>query len=78
MMVQQEPVCCTINRDGSDGCRIGFLAREYAARENGRRLDGVIVQITEVFTPDHDNHYMQCLYHHNHGYVYAIVLFHAT
>ena len=37
-------------------------------------LDGAVVKITEVFTPDHENRTIQCLYHHNRGYAYAIAV----
>ena len=65
MMVQNELACYSINIDSLDGCRICFTAREYAAGENGHLLDGAVVTITKVFTSDHENHTMQCLYHHN-------------
>ena len=74
MMVQNKIACYTINIDASDGCHVCFTTREYAAGENGHLLDGAVVKITEVFTPDHENHTMQCLYHHNCGYTYAIVV----
>ena len=73
MIVQHELTCYTINSDSSVGCRVCFITREYAASDNGRRLDGAVVKITEVFMPDHGNRSIQCLYHHNHGYAYAVV-----
>ena len=74
MMVPNELSCYTINSDGSDGCRICFVAHESAAGENGRRLDGCTVHITDVFTCDDANRLMCRLYHHNHGYGYARVV----
>jgi hypothetical protein len=68
----------TINDDGFEGCRVCFSAREYAAEDNDRRLDGAIVKIVEVFTADHPNSTMHRLFHHNCGYAYAIVLSLAT
>jgi hypothetical protein len=59
-------------------CRVCFAAREYAAGDNDRRLDGAIVQIVEVFTADHPNSTMRRLFHHNRGYASAIVLSLAT
>jgi hypothetical protein len=41
---------------------------------NGKRLDGAIVRITDVFTPKSENSSVRRLYHHNHGYAYGIVL----
>jgi hypothetical protein len=67
-----------INDDESEGCRVCFAAREYAARESNRRLDGAIVKIVEVFTADCLNSTMRHLFHHNHGYAYATVLSHAN
>ena len=72
--VQNQPAGYIINDDGSEGCRICFAAREYAAGDNDRRLDGAIVKIVEVFTADHPNSMMHHLFHPNHGYTYATVL----
>ena len=68
MMVPKELSCYTINSDGSDGCR------EYAAGENGRRLDGCTIRITDVFICDDANRLMHHLYHHNRGYGYKRVV----
>ena len=35
MIVDNELACFSLNPDGSDGCRVAFAAREYAAGENG-------------------------------------------
>ena len=66
--------CYTICNDGTDGCLGCFAAQEYVAGENGQRLDGPIVCITDMFTPESENSSVRRLYHHNHGYAYAIVL----
>ena len=71
--MEHELACYTINPDGSDGCCVGFAAREYAAGENDLCLDGMIVLLVEVFTADHDNRSMHRLFHHNRGYAYADV-----
>ena len=73
MMVPNELSCYTINSDGSDGCHVCFVAREYTARENGHQLDGRTVHITDVFTCDDANRLIHRHYHHNHGYGYARV-----
>ena len=57
--------CYSIGSDGSDGCRVGFTAREYAAGGNGLLLDGAVIEIVSVFTPDSKNRSMHRLYHHN-------------
>ena len=69
-----ELACYIIGRDGFDHCHVGFTAREYAARDNRPWLDGAIIEIMTVFTPDSENRSMCRLYHHNHGYVYDIFL----
>ena len=65
---------CEVRKDESDGCRICFTAREYAIGENVRRLDGLLLKVTEVFLPDSPNSSMRALYHHNRGYAYAETL----
>ena len=72
--VQNELACSTMNEDGSDDCRVCFTAREYAAGDNDRRLDGAIVKITDVSSTDHQNHSMCHLFHRNCGYASAVVL----
>jgi hypothetical protein len=66
LVVREELACYTIHDDGTDGCRVHG--------ENGQRLDGAIIRITDVFTPESENSSVRHLYHHNHGYAYAIVL----
>ena len=74
MMVPNELSCYTINSNGSDGCRVCFVACEYATGENGRWLDESTIRITDVFTCDDANRLMHHLYHHNRGYGYAQVV----
>jgi hypothetical protein len=69
-----ELACYSIGIDDSDGCRVGFTAREYAARANGPRLDGAVVEIVSVFTTERENRSMRRLYHHNCSYACTIVL----
>ena len=57
--------------DGTDGCRVRFAAREYAAGNTAAKLDGAILRITDVVTPDCANSSMRALYHRNRGYAYA-------
>ena len=76
--VRNELAGYTIHDDGSEGCHVCFAAREYAAGDNDRRLDGAIVQIVEVFTSNHPNSTMCHMFHHNRGYASAIVLSLAT
>ena len=52
----------------ADCCSVGFMAREYAAGDNGPLLDVTIIEIVRVFTPDSKSRYLCCLYHHNCGY----------
>ena len=74
MFVSNELACYTIPDDGADGCHVCFTSCEFTAGENGHRLDGAIVLITQMFTPEFENRLMRRLYHHNHGYTYATIL----
>ena len=73
VMVPNELSCYIINRDGSDGCCVCFVSREYAAGENGCLLDGHTVHITDVFKCDDANRSMRRLYHPNRGYGYELL-----
>ena len=57
--------------DGSDGCRVGFTPREHAVGARGCLLDGVVVRVFEVYTPEHLNSYCRALFHRNHRYALA-------
>ena len=72
--VRNELACYTIDKNGSDGCRVCFTAREYASGDNDLRLDGAVVKITEVFTAEHANLTMRRLFFHNCGYANAVVV----
>ena len=63
--------CYTINGDGTDACRVCFVAREVAAGGNAARLNGAVVRVVDVFTSDHENLAVCCLFHHNRGYAYG-------
>jgi hypothetical protein len=39
--------------DCSDGCRVEFTPRKHAVGAHGSLLDGVLVRVFEVFTPEH-------------------------
>ena len=68
MKIADELACYVIKPDGTDGCCVAFAAMEYAAGENGLRLNGSIVRMVEVFLPDNLNRTVRLLYHHNRGY----------
>ena len=74
MIVTNKLSCYTINSNGSNGCHVCFVAREYAVRENGHRLDGTTIHITDVFKSDDENRSIQHLYHHDQGYMHARVV----
>ena len=78
MLVRDELACFAVNPDGSDGCRVAFAVREYAAGENGRRFDGALVRLVAVYSPEHENRMAHHLYHHNHGYAVGEVVQFAT
>ncbi len=54
-----------ILNDGSDGCRVGFTPQEQAVGARGCLLDGVVVRVFEVYTPEHPNSYCRTLFHRN-------------
>ena len=54
-----------VRKDGTDGCRVCFTAREYAIGSMASRLDGCLLRITEVFLPDSGNSSVRALYHRN-------------
>ena len=68
MEAANELACYVMKPDGTDGCRVSFAAKKYAAGENGLRLDGEIVRIVDVLLPDNPNRTVRQLYHHNRGY----------
>ena len=55
MLVRDELACFAVNPNGSDGCRVAFAAKEYAAGEIGRRFDGALVRLVQVYSPVHEN-----------------------
>ena len=55
MKAADKLACYVMKPDGTDGCRVSFAAKEYAAGENGLWLDGAIVRIVDVFLPDNPN-----------------------
>ena len=57
--------------DGSDACNVGFDKREHDIGTQGCFLDGVVVRMLEVHTPEHRNRYCCLLYHCNRGYSLA-------
>ena len=68
MMVPEESACYVMEADGKDGCRIAFLAKEYAAYKRGLHLNGATVQVVEVLLPYSENRSAHLLYHHNRSY----------
>ena len=60
--------------DGSNGCRVAFASREHAVGLRGCVLDGVVVRMTEVYTPDHPNRFCHALYHQNCSYGIAEIV----
>ena len=66
--------CYEIKDDGMEGCCVCFAAQECAIENTAGKLDGTILRITTVFTPDCANSSMRALYHRNHGNAYAEVV----
>ena len=74
MTAPHELACYTINGDGTDGCRVCFVAREVSPGENAARLNGMVVRVVDVFTSDHENSAVRRLFHHNCGYAYGRIV----
>ena len=74
MTAPHELACYTINGDGTDGCRVCFVATEVAAGENAARLNGAVVCVVNVFTSDHENRAIWRLFHHNCRYAYGRIV----
>ena len=53
---------------------MGFIPREHAVGARGQMLDGVVVRLFEVFTPEHPNSYCCMLYHRNRSYALAEIV----
>jgi hypothetical protein len=75
MKVVDEMACYTIKPDGTDGCRVSFLAKEYTAVDRGVRLNGAIVWNVNVLLPNNPNMMARRLYHHNCGNVFCEIVF---
>ena len=41
-----------MKQDGSLGCRVGFVARQYLANNQGKYLDGALIDIVDVYSTD--------------------------
>ena len=68
MKVADELTCYIMKSDGTEGCRVAFAMKEYAAGKKGSRLDGAIVRIVDVFLPGNPNRAARRFYHHNCSY----------
>ena len=68
MKLVDKMACYTIKPDGTNGCRVSFLAKEDETGGRGVRLNEAIVWSVKVFLPDNPNRMVRCLYHHNRGY----------
>ena len=63
-----------VKDDGTDCCCVCFAAREYAIGNTATKLNGTVLRVTDVVTPDCTNSSMRVLYHRNRGYAYAEVV----
>ena len=61
-------------KDGSDGCKVGFKSQKQVVGAWGQLLDGAVVRVIEVYTPEHPNSYCCALFHTNHGYALAKIM----
>ena len=68
MKASHELACYTMNGDGTDGCRVCFVAREVLAGGNAARLNSAVVCVVDV------NCAVRRLFHHNRGYAYGQIV----
>ena len=47
---------------------------EQAVGAYGHLLDGVVVRVFKVYTPEHPNSYYRALFHRNRGYALAKIV----
>lgn len=73
MVVQHTLSCYTINHDGTYGCHVTFVEKEFMVGKNWHRLNGSISDVLKV-KPDDESRSMPSHYHLNHGYAYARVV----
>jgi len=73
-VMRDKSACYTLWYVGTDGCLVCYTTQEYAAGDNGQKLYGAIVCITDVFTPESKKCSVRNLYHQHGGYAYAIIL----
>ena len=50
------------------------MPQEQAVGARGCLLDGVVVRVFEVYTPEHPNSYCRALFHRNRGYALAKIV----
>ncbi len=74
MTAPNELAAYMVSDDGSDGCRVGFAPREHTVGVRGHSLDGALVRLLEVYTPEHPNSHCIALYHRNCGYVISEIV----
>ena len=74
MKVADKLACYIMISDDTDGCRVAFSVKEYAAGKKGSRFDGAIVHIVDVFQPENPNRKARMFYHHNCGYVFGEIV----
>ena len=60
--------------DGSNGCRVAFAQRQYAAGNGAARYDGAVVEIMNMYTAAHPNSACRKLSHHNYGYAQSRIV----
>ena len=70
---KEEPALAVYHvSDGIDLCRVGFLPRHYL--KNYKAYDGVLAQITDVFTIDSSDSYKRNRFHRNCGMCRAAII----
>ena len=74
MTEKQELECYNILGNGTDGCRVCFLPREYSEGPAAHQYDDCVVKIVNVFGEDDTNSSIRAFYHKNRGYAFADVV----
>lgn len=73
---EQLPVYVLLE-DGCLGCRVGFVAKQYATKIRGKYYDGALIELRQVYSPDvkkTPNPAERALAHRNCGYANAAII----
>ena len=69
---EESAIAAFLVSDGIDRCRVGFLQRHLV--KHSKQYDGVLAQITEVYSPDSATPTRRRKFHHNKGCCIAAII----